>query len=525
MEDEQREVVAFLRDPASYRFGAAPAEVPAELEVIETHASIVCLAGAYAYKLKRAVKYAYLDFSTLALRLAACGAELRLNRRTAPQLYLEVRAISRGADGSLRWGREGRPDDAVVDYVVVMRRFEQRDLLDNLARRGALSPLLLYALTAHIAAFHGRAEKRPERGGAAIMAGLVATNIGVLRRCRGAGFEPEQIDRVEAALDRAVARVGVLLDQRRDSGKVRLGHGDLHLGNICIVDGKPLLFDGIEFSEDIASIDVLYDLAFLLMDLDHRGHREFANLVLNRYLDLTGEDAGETNGLAAMPLFLALRAVIRAHVTATRAERGWGGEDQAAAFAEARAYLDEAEGALTSSAPRLIAIGGLSGTGKSTLAAALAPALGPPPGARVLRSDVIRKLLFGSDPETPLPPEAYAVEMTERVYHDLRTGAAAAVRAGYAAVIDAVALREDERRAFAAVAADAGMPFTGLWLEAPADKLMARVQARSGDASDASPAVIATQLERDPGAIDWRCINAGAGPAATLAAARRALVH
>lgn len=515
MNDEQQEVVAFLRDPESYPPGAAP------VEVVETHASRVFLAGAYAYKLKRAVKYAYLDFSTLALRLASCGAELRLNRRTAPQLYLEVRAISRGADGSLRWGREGRRDDEIVDYVVVMRRFDQSDLLDNLARRGALPPPLLYALSAHIAEFHGKAEKRPNHGGAAIMAGLVETNIGTLRRCQAAAFDPEQIGRIETALDREVSRTGELLDQRREAGKVRLCHGDLHLGNICLVDGTPLLFDGIEFSEDIVSIDVLYDLAFLLMDLDHRSHRDFANLVLNRYLDLTGED----DGLAAMPLFLALRALIRAHVTATRAERGWGGEDREAAFAEARAYLDEAEAALTPSAPRLVAIGGLSGTGKSTLAAGLAPALGPPPGARWLRSDVRRKLLFGSDPETPLPPEAYATDITERVYRDLRAAAAAALRAGYAAVIDAVALREDERRAFAAVAADAGVPFTGLWLDAPADRLMARVGARSGDASDASPAIVAQQLECDPGPLDWTRIDAGAGPDATLAAARRALFH
>jgi hypothetical protein len=255
------------------------------------------------------------------------------------------------------------------------------------------------------------------------------------------------------------------------------------------------------------------------MDLDHCGYRGVANLVLNRYLDLTGED----DGLAAMPLFLALRALIRAHVTATRAELGWGGEDRAAVFAEARAYLDDAEAALRPSPPRLVAIGGLSGTGKSTLAAALAPELGRPPGARWLRSDVTRKLLFGADPETELPQAAYAPDITEHVYRDLRAGAAAALRAGYAAVIDAVTLREDERRAFAAVAADAGVPFTGLWLEAPADRLMARVGARSGDASDASPAVVAQQLAHDPGWLDWTRVDAGAGPDATLAAARIAL--
>lgn len=182
-----------------------------------------------------------------------------------------------------------------------------------------------------------------------------------------------------------------------------------------------------------------------------------------------------------------------------------------------------AEAALSPSPPRLVAIGGLSGTGKSTLAAQLAPQLGPLPGARWLRSDVMRKLLFGADPETRLPPEAYAPDITQQVYRDLHVGAAAALRAGYAAVIDAVALREHERRAFAGVAADAGVPFTGLWLEAPADKLMARIGARSGDASDASPAVVAQQLARDPGLLDWSRIDAGAGPDATLSAARAAL--
>src|SRR5215208_7478698 len=134
MDDSQREVVAFLRDPPNYPPAAGP------VEIVETHGSLVFLAGGYAYKLKRAVKYAYLDFSTLALRLAACSAELRLNRRTAPSLYLEVRAISRGDDGRLRWGRAGRQDDEIADYVVVMRRFAQQDLLDSIARRGKLSP-------------------------------------------------------------------------------------------------------------------------------------------------------------------------------------------------------------------------------------------------------------------------------------------------------------------------------------------------------------------------------------------------
>jgi aminoglycoside phosphotransferase family enzyme/predicted kinase len=516
MDDAQREVVLFLSDPSSYPPGAGP------VEIIETHASIVFLAGPRAYKLKRAVKYAYLDFSSPALRRAACSAELKLNRRTAPELYLEVRAISRGPDGAIFWGRpEEDPAGDPLDFVVVMRRFDQRDLMENVAREGGLSSSLLYALTAHIAAFHEKAEERWEKGGTAAMAELVATNIGILRDCRSAGFAAAQLDRLENALNGELASEGALLDGRRRAGRVRRCHGDLHLRNICLVDGRPLLFDCVEFSEELASIDVLYDLAFLLMDLGHRGAQSFANLVLNRYLDLTEEE----DGLALLPLFLSLRAIIRAHVTATMAEHGWGAGDPLSAVAEARRYLDEAEAALWPAPARLVAVGGLSGSGKSVLAAGLASELGRRPGARILRSDVLRKLRFGAEPESPLPQAAYTAEVTAQVYQDLCTRAAASLRAGYSAVIDAVALGEDERHSFAAVAAAAGVPFTGLWLDAPAATMQARIAARRHDASDASPEVLAHQLSSDPGTLEWIRIDAGGDADATLAAARRAIQH
>jgi uncharacterized protein len=510
MADPQQEVIAFLRDPASYPGLTEP------VETTETHISIVFLAGRRAYKLKRAVRYSYVDFSTVALRRAACTAELNLNRRTAPQLYLEVRAIVRRPDGTLGWAGEGE----ALDWVVVMRRFDQGQLLESVALAGGLTvPVTLaLALTAHIAEFHEKAEPRPKHGGGAAMAALVEDNIRCVRECSDAGFDPAQIDRIQARLREAAARCRGLLDRRREDGKVRRCHGDLHLRNICLLDDRPVLFDAIEFSEDIASIDVLYDLAFLLMDLGQRGHRGLANLVLNRYLDLTGED----DGLPAMPLFLALRAVIRAHVTetaaATGAARGGSGDP-----AEARRYLDEAERLLARQPARLVAIGGLSGSGKSSLAARLAPELGLPPGARVLRSDVLRKRRFGLEPETALPPEGYAEDVTALVYRDLCTGAATALKAGYSAVIDAVALRPDERQSFAAVAAECGVPFTGIWLDAPAERMRARIGARRGDASDATAEVLAKQLAADPGPIDGIRIDASSDPEITLVAARKAI--
>jgi len=311
------------------------------------------------------------------------------------------------------------------------------------------------------------------------------------------------------------AAVRGLLDRRRANGKVRRCHGDLHLRNICLFDDKPTLFDCLEFSDALASIDVLYDLAFLLMDLEHRGLAEFANVVLNRYLDLTGED----DGLAAMPLFLSLRAAIRAHVTATAMDQAAAAERKQEPAAEARSYLSLAARLLRPRPRRLVAIGGLSGSGKSTLATALAPAI----GARVLRSDVIRKRLFGVAPETRLPAHAYAAEISRLVYETLRQRATAALASGYSVIIDAVSLKPEERQSFVAAANAAAVPFSGLWLGAPGSVMEARLRARRHDASDASPEVLTQQLRQDAGAIDWTVLDAGSGSEACAAAARRAL--
>jgi uncharacterized protein len=332
---------------------------------------------------------------------------------------------------------------------------------------------------------------------------------------RQAGFAPECVDEIRASSLQRLAAVGGLLDRRRAEGKVRRCHGDLHLRNICLLDGKPTLFDCLEFSDALASIDVLYDLAFLLMDLEHRGLTDFSNLVLNRYLDLTDED----DGLPAMPLFLSLRAAIRAHVTATAIDQTAHPDRKPEMAAEARRYLDLAVRSLRPRPCRLVAIGGLSGSGKSTLAAALAPEI----GARVLRSDVIRKRLFGITPETRLPASAYTPGVSQRVYQALRDKAAAALAAGYSVIIDAVSLNAEERRSFAAVAKAASVPFLGLWLAAPVPTMERRLRARRRDASDASPEVLAQQLRQDAGPIDWVIIDAGTGAEACLTAARRAL--
>jgi predicted kinase len=287
------------------------------------------------------------------------------------------------------------------------------------------------------------------------------------------------------------------------------------LGNIVVHGGQPLLFDAIEFNDVLAHVDVLYDLAFLVMDLESRGLPMLASILLNRYLDNTGDDGG----LAAMGLFLSLRAQIRSHVDAARAGVAPAGPDAERWAEAARHYLCLAARCLEPAVPRLIALGGLSGSGKSRLARALAPAMGAPPGARIVRTDVLRKRLSGVPLGTRLPAVQYGPEMTRRTYDALFREAARALRAGSVVIADAVFAQPDERQAIARVAEAAGVPFHGLWLEAPARLLEERVSRRRHNVSDATPAVVRMQLGYDLGAIDWVKMDTSGSAEETLALA------
>jgi predicted kinase len=320
-----------------------------------------------------------------------------------------------------------------------------------------------------------------------------------------------------------MCRCATLLDERAAAGLVRRCHGDLHLNNIVLWKGRPRLFDAIEFDDDVATIDTLYDLAFLLMDLDRNGQRQAANIVLNRYLWRSNTQL-DLRGMRALPLFLALRAGIRAMVTAERAEQ----EQGSASVGDGQSACELLEAGiiyLTPSAPQLVAIAGLSGSGKSTLGRALAPEVGPAPGAIHLRSDLERKGLHGVDETSRLGPGAYTEKANRKVYATLRNKARQVLAAGHAAVVDAVFDRPEERAAIEEAAAELGVVFGGLWLEAPPSQLLDRVRARRGDASDATPEVVRRQLARDTGPLttNWASIDAGGNVAATLAKAREAL--
>jgi aminoglycoside phosphotransferase family enzyme/predicted kinase len=507
---DQSEVIAFLSRPDSHGPGSGP------VERIDTHGAVVFLVGERAYKLKRAVSYSYLDYGSAEKRRQFCEAELALNRRTAPELYLSVQKVSRGEDGALRLGGAGE----AVDWLVVMRRFDQDALLDRMAERGALDRGLVLALADRIVDFHRKAEPTPGFGGHDGMRAVLRGDIENLRRGVPEAFNRAAVDALAAAATAALDRLGGLLDRRRDAGRVRRCHGDLHLRNICLVDGAPTLFDCIEFNDRIACIDVLYDLAFLLMDLDHRGLSEFANAVMNRYVDLAGEREAD---LAALPLFLALRAEIRAHVGVATAAAQAAPAAAAAQIETARGYLAAALAYLRPAAPCLVAVGGLSGTGKSTLAYGLAPTMGGAPGGRVLRTDMLRKRLAGVTPETRLPAAAYTRDSSRQVYEALYAAAAEALAAGRPVIADAVFADPAERAAIAGVAEAAGVAFTGLWLEAPRALLDQRIAARRGDASDATTEVLRRQLGYDIGPMDWVRIDAGGDAPASLSRALAAL--
>jgi aminoglycoside phosphotransferase family enzyme/predicted kinase len=474
--DGQEEVVAFLAALA----GAPP---------VETHISRVFLGPGTAWKLKKPVRLSFLDFSSLAAREAYCRRELALNAPAAPGLYRDVVPVVRRGDGSLALGGDGE----VLDWVVRMARIPEGDFLDRIAARGGLDGRMLDALGDSVAAFH--ASLAPVRGwdlGGA-MARVVAGNAIAARE---AGLPEPEVAAWEAEARGAVARLAGHFARRAEAGFVRRCHGDLHLGNLCLWQGRPVPFDALEFDEALATIDTAYDLAFLLMDLDRRAGRSAANRVLSRYVARNADAA-----LAgALPLYLSARAMVRAHV-AQRMERRAEGE---ALLAAALAYLRPA-------APVLVAIGGLQGTGKTTLARALAPGLGPAPGALVLRSDETRKRLAGLAPEDRLPPEAYTRAASAEVYAALFGLAAEALRCGHAAVVDAVFLDPAERNEIELIARRAGAAFAGLWLEAPLAVIEARLAARTGDASDADAAVARRAASRDPGLIAWARLDA-AGP-------------
>jgi aminoglycoside phosphotransferase family enzyme/predicted kinase len=476
--------------PATQRETAALLQRLAGRAPIETHISAVFVGADTVWKLKKAVRLSFLDFTAVAARRRFLLREIEVNRPAAPDLYRDVVPMLRQADGTLALGAPAQASAAAVDWVLRMAPVPAADFVDAIAARGDLTPGLLDAIADAVASYHQILPPITRIDAAAALDRVARGNADAA--CE-AGLPQGQVQEWLAAIAQRIAQHGAWLAARAAAGFVRRAHGDLHLGNLCLWHGRPVLFDAIEFDETMATIDLGYDLAFLLMDLDHRVSRAAANRVLNRYVARTG-DAALTTGL---PVYLSLRAMIRAHVEARRSKS----EDAASYLAAAAAYLAPAP-------PILIAIGGLPGTGKSTLARALAPGLGAAPGALILRSDEIRKRKHGVSPEQRLPDSAYTEAASDKVFTALSRDAATVTAGGHSCIADAAFLRPAQRSAVAYAASNAGTPFQGLWLTAPLPELEARIARRVGDASDATIAVLHSAAQHDQGGDGWVPIDA-----------------
>jgi uncharacterized protein len=497
----QEPILAWLADPANH--GGQT------VKRIDTHAASVFLAGERVLKVKRAVRFPFLDFSTVEQRKAACAAEIEVNRPFAPDIYRGVVAITRAPDGTLALDGRGEP----IEWAVEMRRFDETRTLDHLAGQGRIDAALADALGRAVAAAHAAAPAVEPGPWIDAMGAYIEEHVLEFGKTPDL-FRPADVEALARAGRAALARIRPLLIDRGERGLVRRIHGDLHLGNIALIEDRPVLFDAIEFSPLIGSGDVLYDLAFLLMDLSDRGLARAANIVFNRYMAQSRRDE-DIDALAALPFYLSMRAAIRAKVTAERRERAADAE-RAVIAERAHSYFKLALRALEPQAPVLVAVGGRSGTGKSALARALAPALAPIPGALVLRSDAQRKALYQKDETETLPPPAYAPEVTARVYTTIADKARRAIAAGHSAIIDAVFAKPQEREVADRSAAVLGTALQGFFLDSPLATRLKRVGARSGDASDADAEVARAQESYELGALDWKRIDASGTPEQTL---------
>jgi aminoglycoside phosphotransferase family enzyme/gluconate kinase len=507
-----------LRDPSAY-----PHPVGA-VDVIETHISSVLLAGDYAYKIKKPVQFGFVDFSTLDRRRACCEEEIRLNRRTAPSLYLGVVPITRRQAG-LRIGGEG----SAVEYAVRMRRFGLDARLDQLAAAGKLDGGLIDRLAATIAKFHAQCERVPERstlGTAASVRAWVMNTVRQLRSLvaeRPVSGQRERVDALADWIEAEFERRAAFFDARRAAGFVRECHGDLHLANIALVDGAPMPFDCIEFNPELRFIDVMSDVAFTWMDLlDHRLDRLAARF-LNRYL----EETGDYDGLALLRFCAVYRALVRALVALIRRDQTVAAQVRKSEQDECGRYLEIAERLTRPQAPLLVAVCGVSGSGKTTVARELIEQL----GAVCVRSDVERKRLAGLTPAArtgaAVAAGLYADPVTRATYRRLAEVAAKVADAGFPGIVDATFQRGSDRQSFAAAAAQRDARCAFVLCEASPATLRARVAARSArgnDASDATLPVLARQLatfelpnreeaartlhlstDTDPGTLAMRC--------------------
>jgi hypothetical protein len=470
------------------------------VELLETHGAWVLLAGDQAYKIKKPVRFPFMDFGTLAQRRAACETEMRVNQRfatddPATQLYRGVLPLL-GSEQDPRWGKPSEGDEA-IEFAVQMRRFDEAGRLDHLCARGALTADHLHALAQDLAAFQASAmvaDAQGPWGDASCVIAFARDNFGALQEHLTKARDTEALHALEQWTAASFAQIEPLLGERRRSGRVREGHGDLHLANLVLIGKVVLPFDAIEFNDALRWIDTASDIAFLWMDLLHNRQPGLANGFLSAWLDASGD----TTAPAVLPFFAVYRALVRAKVAVIRSTQP--GADASAALAEARAYLALALNTAEPPAGQLVITHGLSGSGKTWASGRWLMA--EPNGRSIrLRSDVERKRLHGlnalATSGSGLNTGLYGPGTHSDTYACLLARAAELLRQGWSVLVDAAFLRQRERQAFADLATAQAVPFHILAPEATVAVLRERItarQTRGNDASEATLAVLEQQL-------------------------------
>jgi hypothetical protein len=472
---------------------AYPHAVVTPIRVVETHISRVMLTGAYAYKIKKPVRLSFLDYSTLAKRRACCDEEVRLNRRYAPDLYLGVSTVG-GPATAPRIDDGGEP----IEYAVRMRQFNRHDELGALLATRGVDAAELAALGEHVARFHASAAPvvaTSTFGTAGALRRIIMDNFASLRSLPEAAQWQEAVHSLEHWVELTHERLATLIGSRRDSGLVRECHGDLHCGNVVRWEGALTPFDGIEFDPALRFIDVANDIAFLTMDLAMHDRDDLRRAALQAWT----RTLGDFGGLPLLPYFETYRALVRAKVAALRAlQEAPGSPQRSLECGTAARYLRWAVGRIRRPSPCLVLTCGLSGSGKTSLARAVAAPL----DALHVRSDIERKRLAGLGPldDSHSPPDGgiYSPDFTERTYARLQDCATNALLGGESVIVDAAFLKRDERRGMLSLAHRMAVPAAILHCVAPLAVLRERLEIRSRSGSDASEAGVAI-LARQPG--------------------------
>ncbi|MBD3670438.1 MAG: AAA family ATPase [Gammaproteobacteria bacterium] len=459
-----------------------------KIQLIETHISWVILTGEFVYKIKKPVELGFLDFTTLEKRRLYCEEEIRLNRRLAPEIYLDVVTIN----GDMQLpviGGEGE----ILEYAVKMRQFPQHTQLDRMLQRGELHENHIDAMAAMVAEFHQdiSEDREGDFGSPEQVNQSILDVMGRLRENNSDSESHHLIDSLEQWCRTALVELKSVLQQRKADGFIRECHGDMHLRNLAWLDGKPVAFDCIEFNAELRWIDVISEIAFLIMDLDDRDQAILAQRFLNGYL----EHSGDYEGIVVLRLYRVYRALVRAMVDAIRAKQHDVGELEAQeARGEANSYLQLANTYTEIKTPVLIIARGQSASGKTTLTQ---PILEQLPAIRI-RSDVERKRLHGLNSTQHAGADVgqglYNREATEQTYRRLVELADVVLQSGYSVIVDATAQRRSQRELFYALARRLGLPYVIVEFTAAPDTLRARIVARRGDASDADLNVLEHQL-------------------------------